>query len=445
MLRIGWASRDITPTRPAMIMGQMHRRIGHDAADPLTLTACAIDDGAGRAVLVSCDLTMVTSTLQALVAERVRRLVPELAAGLVVLNATHTHESLVINDGFYEQPEGVMTPAEGTEWVAGRAVAAAVEAWHGRRPARVGRAHGHAVVGHNRRAAYADGHVAMYGATADPAFRHIEGGEDHGLDLLFMWGDGGQLEGLILDLPCPAQVDEQLERFSADFWHEIRIELRKRLGAGLAILPLCGAAGDLSPHPLLHRRLDQEMRARRGITQRQEIALRVADAVERALAWTAPAPGPCPVAGTSVHLALPRRRITRAERDWSVAHLGADQRQDGWWPRNHRAVVAAFDQDGLMPLVAVDLHVLRLGDAVIATNPFELYLDYGERIKARSAAAQTLVVQLAAGAEIYLPSARAALAGSYGAHPVVAAVGPEGGDAVVEATVAAIATLFPGA
>ena len=34
----------------------------------------------------------------------------------------------------------------------------------------------------------------------------------------------------------------------------------------------------------------------------------------------------------------------------------------------------------------------------MATNPFELFLDYGLRIKARSEAPQTFIVQLACGA-----------------------------------------------
>ena len=28
MLEVGWASQDMTPVRPAMILGQTHRRVG---------------------------------------------------------------------------------------------------------------------------------------------------------------------------------------------------------------------------------------------------------------------------------------------------------------------------------------------------------------------------------------------------------------------------------
>lgn len=78
----------------------------------------------------------------------------------------------------------------------------------------------------------------------------------------------------------------------------------------------------------------------------------------------------------------------------------------------------------------------------MVTNPFELFLDYGIRIKARSIAAQTMVVQLAGGCGLYLPTERAARGGHYGAHPAVAPVGPNGGAELVEATLKLIHGLF---
>ena len=88
------------------------------------------------------------------------------------------------------------------------------------------------------------------------------------------------------------------------------------------------------------------------------------------------------------------------------------------------------------------IHALRIGDAVMITNPFELFLDYGLRIKARSPASQTFVVQLA-GPGFYLPTESAVQAGGYGAMPAVSATGPEGGGELVEAMLDLIRDLFP--
>ena len=55
----------------------------------------------------------------------------------------------------------------------------------------------------------------------------------------------------------------------------------------------------------------------------------------------------------------------------------------------------------------VEIHVIRLADIALMTNPFELFLDYGNQIRARSLAAQRFLVQLACGSEGYLPTAKA--------------------------------------
>ena len=42
----------------------------------------------------------------------------------------------------------------------------------------------------------------------------------------------------------------------------------------------------------------------------------------------------------------------------------------------------SYNEARWMPsMVPVEVHVLRLGDVAMATNPFELFLDYGIQIK----------------------------------------------------------------
>jgi len=91
----------------------------------------------------------------------------------------------------------------------------------------------------------------------------------------------------------------------------------------------------------------------------------------------------------------------------------------------------------------VEVHVIRIGDLAIATNPFELYLDYGMQIKARSKAVQTFLVELASpGGGGYLPTQRSVQGGAYGAIPQSTLIGPEGGRVLVNRTLELIESLW---
>jgi hypothetical protein len=438
MLKIGWAHRDFTPDRPALVQGQEHTRIGRKAMDPLTLTAMAIEgmEGKEHAIVISCDLAMVGDDLMRSVRERLAKRLPAVAPDKVTMCATHTHTSLVIEDGWYPHPGGdVMTAAEGMARVAQSAEDAAAEAWAQRAPQSVRNAFGHAVIGHNRRPAYADGSAKMYGNTNQPDFVWIEGYEDHSLDMLFAWDADGRLTGILLVIPCPSQVDESLDVWSADYWHEVRQELRNRFGQHLQILGLCAAAGDQSPHFVLYGREEEAMRRRRGISERREIAQRVGDAVARALVCTAPVEGKTAFTHLTERMALTTRRVTPQDRAWAKAEYEKLATRDpkGWFCQRLRAILEADDAKPPKPYIA-EVHALRIGEIMLATNPFELFLDYGLQIKARSPAAQTFVVQLASSTGLYLPTERAMQSSGYGGSLLVAPVGAEGGRELVEGT-----------
>ena len=194
--------------------------------------------------------------------------------------------------------------------------------------------------------------------------------------------------------------------------------------------------------------IEKEMRERRGVSERQEIALRVADAVERALAVTNPREHAEPehLAHVVKHLELPPRGVSQKERDWAqkerARFIKETNDSTSWWPERLGGVVETFEGRRKPGPVPVEVHVMRIGDAAFATSPFELFLDYGLQIKAQSPAAQTFVVQIA-GRGWYLPTQRAVDAGGYGAMPAVSIVGPEGGQRLVEETLAAVGGLFP--
>ena len=97
----------------------------------------------------------------------------------------------------------------------------------------------------------------------------------------------------------------------------------------------------------------------------------------------------------------------------------------------HLGVLKRFELQERMETLETEVHVIRLGTIAFATNPFELFLDYGNQIKARSRASQTFLIQLANGAEGYLPTERAEQGGHYSAFISSGQVGHAGGEQLV--------------
>jgi hypothetical protein len=90
----------------------------------------------------------------------------------------------------------------------------------------------------------------------------------------------------------------------------------------------------------------------------------------------------------------------------------------------------------------IEVHVVKLGDIAISTNPFELFLDYGNQIRARSKAKQTFLIQLACGSCGYLPTEKAEKGGHYSAYVSSGYTGHEGGEILVRKTLEEINEMF---
>ncbi|MEI6501417.1 MAG: hypothetical protein WCP21_10395 [Armatimonadota bacterium] len=460
-MKIGWARTDTTPDRPNNLRGQFNVRISNRVNDPLYATALALEKDGQTAVLVGLDRVGVPAPIELRIREAVAARLPGFDPRNLILNATHTHTAPELRNTTYPEsgPE-VMTPDEYAAFFVERVTEAIVQAWECRTEGGVSWGYGHAVVGHNRRLTYMGGTSVMYGKSDRADFSHVEGYEDHGVDLLYTWDPQGELTGVIVNLACPSQVTEGELYVSSDFWHEARLEIAKGVGDGVFVLPQCAPAGDQSPHLLLEQKSEALMRERRGLTEREEIGRRIGNAVADVLPLAATDIQYDPVfAHTVTVVKLPVRMVTRGEYDEALAKLAeweatpADRSDMNAFSYRHVMIVRCKQtieryesQDG-STCYPTDVHALRIGDVAMATNPFELFLDYGLRMKARSAATQTFLVQLcgsghAESRACYLATARAVAARSYGAEVVDTIVGPEGGQRLVDRTVELVNELW---
>ena len=459
-LLAGAATVSITPDKPVALWGQMHTRVSAGVESPVTATALALRsqtaDAAngntvlGDSVMVACDVVAIPDLVLEKSRAEVKLLLPDFPVERIFLSATHTHTAPVLLDGVYDIPvEGVMQPLEYVDFFAKRVAEAVVQACATRRPCSVGWGLGHAVVAHNRRSVYADNTAVMYGATDPDTFRMIEGYEDHGVESLFFWDESGKLFATAINVACPAQEVEGLGLVNADFWHQVRGQINDQHADQVHVLAWTGAAGDQSPHLMFRKAAEERMRRLRGISRLDEIARRIVAGWQEALAGAEKEKfTDVPLEHRVEQITLPRRSVT--EREYELAREKIRELSTGkgnqtllWW---HGGVVARYERQlsgDEIPFVT-EVHCIRLGDVAIATNPFELYTDFGIAIKARSPALQTFVVQLA-GPGTYLPSARAARGGGYSAIAESNEVGPEAGQVLVDHTVGRIVELWSGA
>ena len=494
-LKIGWSEVDITPDRPVLIAGQFHARVSEGVLDPVTATVLVLESGSDpgtseKVIFVSCDLVSISDGTRdeksKSLLHTVRQLVTEQVTGIeendIILNATHSHSAPYCGTetdikNRYGVDLDAMSPYEYLEYIAGRIAGGVIEAWTNREVGGISYGISHAVVGRNRLQASFVGSSRMYGNTNHPDFSHIEGYEDHSVNLIYTWEADERLTGIVMNVACPSQVSETEYRLSADYWHDVRKELRFHLGYDLALLAQCSAAGDQSPHLMYDQAADERMQRllfpdeRFGhgtIARRKQIArdlaraaISIYPAMRENILWN-----PRMEQKTeTVHLT---RRLL-SPNDLADARAGVEhwksiydslaldlnshpeKRQEERWYRNITQAYGRYrwfsnveDRYRLEQnerTIPIEIHTIRLDEIAIATNPFELYLDYGIQIKAQSPALQTFLVQLAGGGS-YLPTERSINGGAYGAVASSTLIGPEGGRELVGETLRMIASMW---
>jgi hypothetical protein len=485
-LLIGWSYADITPDKPVLLLGQFPARISEGVKDPITATVLvleSVDGGSSdKAIIVSCDVAVIGDLFNTAnnfrddVRELVKTAIPDIRAEQIIITATHTHTAPVISNlqskDIYGIDLEVMAPVEYQKFISEKIASAIGQAWKSRKKGGISYGLGHAVIGHNRIQSDISGKSIMYGNTARPEFSNFEGYEDHTVNLLYTWDASRKLTGVVINVPCPSQVSENEYKISADYWHDTRTELRNRLGNDLFVLPQCGAGGDQSPHIMIGAKAEDRMQklmygdsiqtGRGSIGRRKQIATRIADAVESVLPYMEKTIEWSPVFGHRMEVVNLSRRLigmddvnsaVRESKEWDIKYREAlkkiednpDLKNKPRWysevTRNYTmtkrgaSVKERYELQKKQPEMPVEVHLVRIGDAAMITNSFELYLDYSVRMKARSAAVQTFIVNLTGSYDGYLPTLRSVKGGAYGAVPASTLMGPEGGQQLVEKSI----------
>ena len=494
----GWAEEDITQKKKVALSGQFAERISEYVEKPITVTALSILSDDDHVVFVSCDLVGAPANL----IDEVRNKLKDNSMGIdpmkIILNAIHTHtgpefprmqrtklpflsstpkkiiKSLLPEGKRYIEKENVSnnpdisTPEETFEFIVDKIIKAIIMSWSNLEEGGFVNGFGRAAVGMCRRAVYSDGSAQMWGNTDTAVFAELEGGSDTGIELLYIFNNTDKLSGIVVNLACPAQCVQHRLFISPDFWGEVKVLLRKHFGDDIYILAQCSAAGDQCPVDLIRwvepespvndpniervspkkRKADPSMFDIKGMQKvGKRIANEIIDIYENDLEK--------PMENAEFKhkvsiIQLPIRRVTlkdvhdakRAIKEYLANKNGDVDYNDAAKLQVYMGILKRAEVQEIQNTLDTEVHIIRLGNIAFATNPFELFLDYGNQIKARSCAEQTFLIQLSNGGEGYLPTEKAERGGHYSAFVSSGQVGHEGGEQLVRETLDKINKMF---
>ncbi|MBR4675875.1 MAG: hypothetical protein IKP00_15560 [Victivallales bacterium] len=482
-LMIGWSEADITPVTDKWIplMGQYYERLTHEIHSRLKTVAVAISSGDEYFLEASIDNVGVNRAFHEKVCEAVHAIEPAIAPENIFFHAIHTHSAPSITmkitrwkdvEDLVEEKRQILSSQEYVDFVVPIMAQNFVNAWRNRRPGGIIRGFGNARIGHCRRAVYSNGLAEMYGDTTRPDFVGMEAGEDSGVEMLFTCDESGKRTGMLLNVACPSQNMESTYKVSSDFAGATRELLKQKFGEDFHTIYQISPAGCQSPRDLVrHYTTEPDFWHEDGVPV---LAKRLLNAVENATLW--PAEFTPVLKHSKVVVTLPRRRASYTDYIAAKAEVArltaimpekeafkafcdethANEKLDGPGPydsklhhfvliQNAKAVITRYEDQDAEPNISFNMNVIRLGDIAIADNPFELYLYYGQNIKARTKSQQTFLVQLAAGASRgagYLPSPDAEKFGGYGGCIINGQCGHDAGFKLADLTVAEINKLF---
>lgn len=488
-IKIGWSSVSIVPEgRRVDLVGQFYERISGEVETPVEVNALAIECGEDSVIFCSCDLV---STSHALL-ESVRETLPEdFPKDKLIINAIHTHTSLgyskksdMFTNSLYglkaflpeqyiykplvsDDSHDIIRGDEAKLFLIDRISKAALSAWESRKEGYYAQGFGRAAVGMCRRVCYDDGSAKMWGNANQANFTELESGNDSGIELLFTYDANKKLTGVVANVACPAQVLEHQNFISSDYIGKTRELIRKKYGNDVGFLGLISPAGDMCPRDMIRWVNSSVTLNDPNVSQENKVihkadpsmfdieganlaAKRVANEIFWALDDVTEYVSETELTHKKLEIDLPLRRVTieeyekayKALTDFAGECTGTINFEDNARMQIHSGTVARYHLQQTVDIFTIESHVLKLGDIAFATNPFELFLNYGNQIRARSLASQTFLIQLSCGSWGYLPTEKAEKGSHYSAFVSSGTTGHEGGNILVRKTIAVINSMF---
>lgn len=408
-IKIGIATKVINPEVGGWVQGAGVARRAIEIRDDLEANGLYLTDGDSQILFVSCDLAGVEPGYAIELREAMGH-----AAGIsprdVLISCTHTHggPSLVRTNYLMPLDSAYMDRLKG--WL----VELATEAVGSSQPGKIGWAKGAVQIGFNRRLTWADGTHTMHGDASRNDFAGLEGPDDPQHLALFAKNLKGELLSVLYHNTTHPTIFYGDGIYSADFPGEVRKTFRKKFKKKLPVLFLNGAQGDISMEDMLHPKGEDDEEKIRRVTKL------VVDETMKLYKKAVFEENPVlkhEYEDLEVSVRLPAAdKLLEARRILERIDSG----------ENIRAMdmIMAFGTANLQerfgdhPFDILPVHALRIGELAIATQPCELYCQFGLDIKRRSPVSNTIVVSITDGYNGYCPTIYGLLGGGYSGAPI---------------------------
>ena len=410
MIKIGAASKVINNELGSAIQAATHQKRAKSIRDDLEANALFLSDGSESVLLVSCDLAGLVSGFAA----AARGAMAE-AAGLsprnIIIAATHTHSGPSLIPTNYLNPPDSAYMDRLQAWLVELARDAVASAC----PGRIGWGLGAVQIGYNRRCCWADGTHTMHGDATRPDFTGLEGPDDPRHLALFAEDADKKPIAVFHSNTSHPTCFYGGEVYSADFPGVAREYLREVLGR-IPVLFFNGAFGDIS----IENMLSYRRRGERGEQKVRRVGHLVAGETMRLLRETEFHDDPV-LAHAYEDLQIPVRlpdveRLAQARQ--TLKRVDAGEEVEAWDRLYAHGVTSLQEQFGEKPVDTIPVHAVRVGDVALATQPCELYCQFGIDIKRRSPSPYTAVCGPADGYCGYCPTTYGILGRGYSGEPI---------------------------
>ena len=455
-LSAGFAVADITPPLGMRRANSYYEQFAEEVHDPLHVRAAYFadgtgDDGAeGRALLLVCDLTSLSRTIADRVRAEVGRTlgVPDAA---IVVTATHTHGA-VLHDGpfrdlFHERAVEThgydpAEPLDFDDFIVERCLKAAREA--AANTVSVALSATETTVPDttfNRRFHMRDGTVRFNPGYRNPDILRPAGAVDEVLTAIWTTPTGGdEPAGALTSWPMHTAVFTG-DRLGADFPGVMHEQLRAKYGENFGFLHGQGTSGNTN-----HIDVSREGLGMDSADYSRLIGERLAAALIAATPDAEPVPA-APVAAAKRVVRLPIRGFSEADlarAEERTARLGTSavppflELVDAYSVQLRKRLRDRYgDAD------PAEVRAIRLGEnAAVVALPYEVFVEIGLDIKARSPFAHTLILTLDGSVDAYVPDRRAYPQGAY--EVVNSPFEPGAGEALADAAVELLNGLHAG-